>query len=101
MPVVGAAVVQHVAGAVRNNTGGGVGGELWGGSEVPGGRCTGSGEEEQSGDWEPVGLRVTHPSALASVSPQISISLTLDERSVWAMCHPHSSAQLRAPAGKK
>lgn len=49
LPVVGAAaVVEHIAGAVRNNTGCGVGRELWGGSEVPGWRRTGPGEEECS-----------------------------------------------------
>lgn len=48
MPVVGAAVVEHVAGAVGNNTGAGVGRELWGGSEVPGRRRTGPGEEDSS-----------------------------------------------------
>lgn len=43
LPVVGAAVVEHVAGAVRNDTGGGVGRELRGGSEVPGWRRAGPG----------------------------------------------------------
>lgn len=46
MPVVGAAVVERVAVAVGDNTGGGVGRELRGGSEVPGRRRTGPGDRD-------------------------------------------------------
>lgn len=122
LPVArGGAVVQCVAGAAAavsicycwGDTGCWVGGKFWGGSEIPGWGGTGSGEE---GRTKPCFREHLLHDYLTYRDSTLSLSLvpfswmketstmyllTWNGRLVWAMCHPHSSAQSQAPVGKQ
>lgn len=104
----GGAVVQCVARATAavsigycgGDTGRRVGGEFWGGSEIPRWGGARSGEQGQKGKKMTSNFNVISGYLSCLLFQRRRYLLTWNGKLVWATCHLHSSARSQVPVDR-